>query len=186
MRSVPRRTFTSPRPDTFQSDSVSRSVARQVMGAPLHLGGRWLSWRQQAGYVDMPSVGKAWRGSEGPRKRGGDERTGMKSDELEHNDGQSRAPSGARVSREAAPADGQGHGPPPTHQRAWASAPAVHLAAAPYVTIQLASYITGLTEKAIRRKIEDGKWLDGREYRRSPDGGIFISMKGYQAWVEKG
>jgi hypothetical protein len=56
---------------------------------------------------------------------------------------------------------------------------------APYVTIRLAATITGLTEKAIRRKIEEGKWLDGREYRRSPDGGIFISMKGYVAWVER-
>ncbi|WP_081259283.1 excisionase [Burkholderia territorii] len=45
--------------------------------------------------------------------------------------------------------------------------------------------ITGLTEKAIRRKIEDGKWLEGREYRRSPDGGIFISIKGHQQWVEQ-
>lgn len=56
---------------------------------------------------------------------------------------------------------------------------------APYVTVKLASTITGLTEKAIRRKIEEGKWLDGREYRRSPDGGIFISIKGYAAWVEQ-
>lgn len=56
---------------------------------------------------------------------------------------------------------------------------------APYVTIPLAAAITGLTEKAIRRKIEDGKWIEGREFRRSPDGGIFISIKGFQQWVEK-
>ncbi len=56
---------------------------------------------------------------------------------------------------------------------------------APYVTISLAATITGLTEKAIRRKIEEGKWLEGREYRRSPDGGIFISLKGFTQWVEK-
>lgn len=59
------------------------------------------------------------------------------------------------------------------------------VAPAPYVTIQLAALITGLTEKAIRRKIEDGKWIEGREYRRSPDGGVFISIKGFQQWVEK-
>ena len=59
------------------------------------------------------------------------------------------------------------------------------VAPAPYVTVALAAIITGLTEKAIRRKIEEGKWVDGREYRRSPDGGIFISLKGYQLWVEK-
>jgi hypothetical protein len=63
---------------------------------------------------------------------------------------------------------------------------APRIAAAAYVTIQLAAMITGLTEKAIRRKIEDGKWIDGREIRRSPDGGVFISMKGYQQWVESG
>ena len=55
---------------------------------------------------------------------------------------------------------------------------------APYITITLASIVTGLSVKAIQRKIEDGKWLEGREYRRSPDGGIFISLKGYQSWVE--
>jgi hypothetical protein len=59
------------------------------------------------------------------------------------------------------------------------------LAPAPYITIPLAAMVTGLSEKAIRRKIEDGKWLEGREYRRSPDGGIFISIKGYASWVEK-
>lgn len=61
----------------------------------------------------------------------------------------------------------------------------IQIAPAPYITIPLAAVVTGLSEKAIRRKIEDGKWLDGREYRRSPDGGIFISIKGYSSWVEK-
>ena len=59
------------------------------------------------------------------------------------------------------------------------------VAPAKYVTIALAAIITGLTEKAIRRKIEEGKWIEGREYRRSPDGGIFISLTGYYQWVEK-
>jgi hypothetical protein len=58
------------------------------------------------------------------------------------------------------------------------------VAPAPYVTITVAAAITGLTEKAIRRKIEVGKWLEGREYRRSPDGGIFISLRGFVKWVE--
>lgn len=59
------------------------------------------------------------------------------------------------------------------------------VAPAPYVTVPLAAIITGLTEKAIRRKIDDGKWVEGREFMRSPDGGIFISLKGYQRWVER-
>lgn len=59
------------------------------------------------------------------------------------------------------------------------------VAPAPYVTIKLAALITGLSEKAIRRKIEEGKWVEGREFRKSPDGGIFISVNGYTKWVEK-
>lgn len=61
----------------------------------------------------------------------------------------------------------------------------VTVAPAPYVTVALAAAITGLTEKAIRRKMEEGKWLEGREYRKSPDGGIFISIKGFMSWVEQ-
>nr|WP_321894720.1 excisionase [Paraburkholderia heleia] len=57
---------------------------------------------------------------------------------------------------------------------------------APYVTIRLAATITGLTVKAIYRKIQVGKWIEGREFRRSPDGGIFISIKGFERWVESG
>lgn len=37
---------------------------------------------------------------------------------------------------------------------------------AQHVTIALAATLTGLSGKAIRRKIEEGKWLEGREYRR--------------------
>lgn len=55
----------------------------------------------------------------------------------------------------------------------------------PYGTVARAASLSGITEKAIRRKIEEGKWVAGREYRRSPDGGIYISIKGFQSWVEK-
>jgi hypothetical protein len=70
-------------------------------------------------------------------------------------------------------------------ERAANTEQAVHVTPAPYVTIGLASSITGLTRKAIERKIEEGKWLEGLEYIRR-DGRIFISMKGYTAWVERG
>ena len=60
------------------------------------------------------------------------------------------------------------------------------VAPAPYVVIPLAAVVTGLSEKAIRRKIEEGVWLEGREYVRGPDGHIYISIKGYTAWVEAG
>ena len=63
---------------------------------------------------------------------------------------------------------------------------AVQLAPADYVTIKTFSTVTGLTEKAVRRKIEDGKWIEGREFRRAPDGGVFICLRGYYRWVESG
>jgi hypothetical protein len=59
------------------------------------------------------------------------------------------------------------------------------VAHAQHVTIALAASLTGLSQKAIRRKIEEGKWVEGREYHRR-DGGIFVDMKGFAAWVERG
>lgn len=60
-----------------------------------------------------------------------------------------------------------------------------HVAPAPYVTVKLAAQITGMSEKAIRRKIESGKWLEGKEYRRTPDGCVMVSIEGYRKWVEQ-
>lgn len=55
-----------------------------------------------------------------------------------------------------------------------------------FVTIALAALMTGLSEKAIRRKIEEGKWLVGREVFKSPDGGVFVSIQGFESWVGRG
>lgn len=60
------------------------------------------------------------------------------------------------------------------------------LAPAPYVTVPVAAAVTGYSEKAIRRKIEGGVWLAGREYIKAPDGHILISIKGYAQWAEQG
>lgn len=57
------------------------------------------------------------------------------------------------------------------------------VAPAPFVTIPLAAAITGYSVKAIRRKIEDGKWVQGREYVKAPDGHVLIAMKGYSQWA---
>lgn len=68
-----------------------------------------------------------------------------------------------------------------------AAAPtAVIVAPARKVTIDLAAACTGLTRKAIERKIERGDWLQGREYHRGPDGRIYVDMAGYERWVERG
>lgn len=53
-----------------------------------------------------------------------------------------------------------------------------------YVRISKFAAETGYSEKAVRRKIEEGIWIERREYRRAPDGSILIDMEGYNKWVE--
>ncbi len=53
-----------------------------------------------------------------------------------------------------------------------------------YVRIKKFAELTGYTEKAIYHKIENGTWLQGRHYRRAPDGHICIDMEGFYRWVE--
>lgn len=53
-----------------------------------------------------------------------------------------------------------------------------------YVRIKKFSELTGNTEKAVRRKIERGVFIEGLHYLRDPDGRIHIDMEAYKAWVE--
>jgi hypothetical protein len=53
-----------------------------------------------------------------------------------------------------------------------------------YVLLPLAALVTGYTVKAMERKIERGDWLEGKVWRRAPDGRILIDLFGYQKWVE--
>lgn len=53
-------------------------------------------------------------------------------------------------------------------------------------TIALAAEALGLTEKAIRRKIEEGVWIEGRQYHRAPDGKIYVDIPGVTRWVRQG
>jgi hypothetical protein len=53
-----------------------------------------------------------------------------------------------------------------------------------YVLIPVFCEITGYSEKAVRRKIEDGIWIEGRHYRKAPDGRITMSVPAYNEWVE--
>lgn len=53
-----------------------------------------------------------------------------------------------------------------------------------YVQLSVFESLTGYSQKAVRRKIEDGHWLEGKEYRRAPDGHILVDMEGYYKWVE--
>lgn len=51
------------------------------------------------------------------------------------------------------------------------------------VKLQLFCEQSGFTDKAIRRKIEDGRWLEHHEYVRAPDGSILIDQEGYELWA---
>jgi hypothetical protein len=53
-----------------------------------------------------------------------------------------------------------------------------------YVTISLASAVTGFSEKAIRKKIEEQIWQEDREWVRAA-GRILIDLQGYERWVER-
>ncbi|SFD03667.1 excisionase [Collimonas sp. OK412] len=53
-----------------------------------------------------------------------------------------------------------------------------------WVLIPVFSTLTGYTEKAVRRKIEDGIWIQGKHYQKAPDGHITMNMQGYYKWVE--
>lgn len=61
----------------------------------------------------------------------------------------------------------------------------MQLASARFVTIELASALTGLTEAAIRMKIHRGTWLEGRQWVKR-DGRVMIDMLGYERWAESG
>lgn len=61
----------------------------------------------------------------------------------------------------------------------------VQVAPARFVTVHLASAITGLSEAAIRNKVVRGLWVEGRHYVKR-DGRILIDLKGYEKWVVQG
>jgi hypothetical protein len=53
-----------------------------------------------------------------------------------------------------------------------------------YVLLNIAAQMTGYTVKAMERKIERGDWIEGKVWRRAPDGRIFVDLIGFQKWVE--
>jgi hypothetical protein len=61
----------------------------------------------------------------------------------------------------------------------------LQVAVSRFVTIELASTLTGLTEGAIRMKITKGVWLEDRQWVKR-DGRVLIDMRGYETWCETG
>lgn len=54
-----------------------------------------------------------------------------------------------------------------------------------WVLIPLFSNLTGYTERAVRSKIDQGVWVEGRHFRRAPDGRITMNLPEYYKWVEQ-
>lgn len=52
-----------------------------------------------------------------------------------------------------------------------------------YVLIPLFCQLTGYSEKAVRRKLEERVWREGKQYRRAPDGRIIMDLLAYEKWV---
>ena len=44
--------------------------------------------------------------------------------------------------------------------------------------------ITGYTESAVRHKIKGCVWVEGRIWRKAPDGRIFVNVGEFERWVE--
>lgn len=53
-----------------------------------------------------------------------------------------------------------------------------------YVTVEKFAVESGYTEQAIRTKMSRGVWIEGRHWRRAPDGKPLIDTTGVEAWVE--
>lgn len=53
-----------------------------------------------------------------------------------------------------------------------------------YVLLPIFCALTGYTEKAVRRKIEEGHWREGQHYRKAPDGHILMDLEAFKLWVE--
>ena len=53
-----------------------------------------------------------------------------------------------------------------------------------WVLIPMFAALTGYTEKAVRRKIEDGVWIQGKHYQKAPDGRITMNIQEYYKWVQ--
>lgn len=57
------------------------------------------------------------------------------------------------------------------------------LTPARFVTIAVASIVTGYSPKAIESKIGRGDWVLNKQYRKAPDNRVLIDLEGYQQWA---
>ncbi len=59
------------------------------------------------------------------------------------------------------------------------------LVSAKYVRLSQFCSLTGYTEKACRRKMEQGVWVEGIHYRKAPDGNLLMNLEEFEKWVEQ-
>jgi hypothetical protein len=59
----------------------------------------------------------------------------------------------------------------------------VYVRSARFVTVELYATMSGLSEGAIRKRIERGIWVEDKEFRRAADGRVWIDTEGVEAWV---
>ena len=55
-----------------------------------------------------------------------------------------------------------------------------------WVTIDKLSELTGFSKDAIRALKKKGQWREKLHYRKTPNGRLVFSLKGYQNWAESG
>jgi hypothetical protein len=53
-----------------------------------------------------------------------------------------------------------------------------------YVRVKKFAELSGYTEKAVYQKIGKGVWLEGKHYRRAPDGNILLNTEEIERWFE--
>ena len=51
-------------------------------------------------------------------------------------------------------------------------------------TLSLSGQCPGYSENAIRHKVKNGTWMEGRIWRKAPDGRIFVNVVEFERWVE--
>lgn len=53
-----------------------------------------------------------------------------------------------------------------------------------WVLVKRFAEVTGYTENAVRHKVKNGTWVQGRIWRKAPDGRIFLNLSEFERWVE--
>lgn len=53
-----------------------------------------------------------------------------------------------------------------------------------YVRVHVFCAHTGISKHSVEGKIREGVWVEGKHYRRPPDGKVVIDLRGYHEWVE--